>query len=564
MQKTCMRCSAIYQVAETDLAFYSRVSPVFGGKQYVVPTPTLCPTCRFIRRLAWKNERKLYSRPCDLCKQPTISIYSVDKPYTVYCRDCWWSDRWDPLECGRDFDPNRSFFDQYKDLLLAVPKQAVHQNNNAENCTYTTSTTRNRNSYLISSAGYNEDCFYGIFMPRNKNCTDNTHVMDSELCYECIDTEKGFHLLFCQNTRGCTNSAFLYDCHECSDCFFCYGLRGKQYVFRNEQLTKEEYEKKMSAISLQSFQVAQSLREEFQQFIIPYPRLYYEGQHNEDITACNHIFNSKNCRECYDADFLEDCRCCSWFNNAKDCQDVYAFGYAGDELCYECMEIGSHATRLISCMHCWDSVSDLLYCCACHTSHNLFGCTGLKRKEYCILNTQYTQEEYEQIVPTIIEKMIADGEWGEFFSPTFSHFGYNETMAMDFFPAEKNQILAQNWLWSDLEDEVPNVEKVIPAEHLPDKIDDIPDDILNWAIRCKATNRPFRIIAQELDFYRKMRLPIPHFHPDERHRQRMALRNPRTLWARTCNKCGKEIQTTYDPERPEKVLCEECYLKEVY
>jgi len=99
---------------------------------------------------------------------------------------------------------------------------------------------------------------------------------------------------------------------------------------------------------------------------------------------------------------------------------------------------------------------------------------------------------------------------------------------------------------------------------LPDSIDDIPDDVVNWAIECEVTKRPFRIIKQELDFYRKMKLPIPHFHPDERHRRRMAIRNPRKLWKRECGKCGKEIQTSYSPERSEKVYCEECYLAEVY
>jgi hypothetical protein len=111
---------------------------------------------------------------------------------------------------------------------------------------------------------------------------------------------------------------------------------------------------------------------------------------------------------------------------------------------------------------------------------------------------------------------------------------------------------------------MPKVSRVIPAVKLPDAIDDVPDDILNWAIECEATKRPFRIIKQELDFYRKMKLPIPHLHPDERHRRRMALRNPRKLWKRPCMKCGKEMETTYAPERPEIVYCENCYLKEVY
>lgn len=108
------------------------------------------------------------------------------------------------------------------------------------------------------------------------------------------------------------------------------------------------------------------------------------------------------------------------------------------------------------------------------------------------------------------------------------------------------------------------MKKIIPAEKLPDDIKDIPDDILNWAIKCKESGRPFKIQKAELEFYRKMNLPIPHFHPDIRHKNRMQKRNPRKLWKRNCAECSIEIETTYAPDRPEKVLCEECYLKIIH
>ena len=108
------------------------------------------------------------------------------------------------------------------------------------------------------------------------------------------------------------------------------------------------------------------------------------------------------------------------------------------------------------------------------------------------------------------------------------------------------------------------VYKIIPANKLPDSISDIPDDILNWAIECEVTKKPFRIIKQELEFYRKHNLPIPRKHPDQRHLDRMSLRNPRKLFDRNCDKCWVNMKTTYSTDREEKVYCEECYNKEVY
>ena len=123
---------------------------------------------------------------------------------------------------------------------------------------------------------------------------------------------------------------------------------------------------------------------------------------------------------------------------------------------------------------------------------------------------------------------------------------------------------AGGFKWSDYEPPFPKVDKIIKASMLPEDITKIPDDILNRAIECEVTKKPFRIISQELEFYRKHNLPIPKRHPDQRHLDRMALRNPRKLFDRKCDKCGKDIKTTYSPDRKEIVYCESCYEKEVY
>jgi len=101
----------------------------------VVSSPTLCPACRQQRRLAWRNERSLYPGSCQLCGKALISLYSPDKPYTIYCQDCWQSDKWDPLHYGRAWQPGKSFFAQLKELQLVVPRMAITIRN-CENSDY--------------------------------------------------------------------------------------------------------------------------------------------------------------------------------------------------------------------------------------------------------------------------------------------------------------------------------------------------------------------------------------------------------------------------------------------
>ncbi len=160
--------------------------------------------------------------------------------------------------------------------------------------------------------------------------------------------------------------------------------------------------------------------------------------------------------------------------------------------------------------------------------------------------------------------MMKTNEWGKFYPFAFSTFGYNKTTAQLYYPRTKEQALKEGSSWDENEIPVVQAKKTIPANALPDNSKDIPDDVSHWAIICEVTAKPFRITPQELAFYRTQNLPIPRRSPDQRHLDRLAQRNPRKLWSRICGSCGKPIQTTYAPNRPEKVYCEECYLKEVY
>ena len=60
---------------------------------------------------------------------------------------------------------------------------------------------------------------------------------------------------------------------------------------------------------------------------------------------------------------------------------------------------------------------------------------------------------------------------------------------------------------------------------IPDDIVNINDQILNDILYCELSHRPYKINSAELLLYRKMNIPIPRLHPNERHKKRMDLRN---------------------------------------
>ncbi len=554
--KTCKQCTSQFEVTDGDLQFYGRVSPIINGKKYLISEPTLCPPCRSQRRMTFRNERSLYHRKCDLTGKQIVSMFTPESPYTIYDQDEWWSDKWDPLEYGQDFDFSRSFFEQFKELQLKVPRMSLSVIN-SENCTYTNIALGNKDCYLIYTADYNEKCAYGRMFLRNFNCYDCDYVDDCKFCYECIDVYKSHECFYCQKVENSSGLAYCYNMQSCKNCMFCMNLSNKEYHIFNEKVGKVEFDKKRKEI-FSSHAIFQKAKKKAQKLFLKFPRKALENLNYEN-TIGNYLKNCKNTEYCFDAYGLEDCKYCSYLINSKDCYDWDFIG--SSELCYEMVSSAYKLHKCAFCMNSWETHSNLYYCDLMLGDNNCFGCISLRKKQYCILNKQYTKKEYNELVPKIIKHMQSTREWGEFFPIGCSPFAYNETVANLHYPLTKQEVEKRGWRWYD--ETNPKTYKG-PAYGISDDIADVPDEIVDKILICQKSGKPYKIIPQELKFYQQFNLPIPRCCPNQRHLDRMALRNPRLLFDRKCDKCSSDIKTAYSHNQPEKVYCEECYLKEVY
>jgi hypothetical protein len=313
-------------------------------------------------------------------------------------------------------------------------------------------------------------------------------------------------------------------------------------------------------------------------------RKFAFSEKNVNSTGEN-IFESKNIKECFHVNKSENCAYCVDDSDIKDSYDVYEAAF-NCELQYDCH--GCNRTSISK----WSSVSydshNLFYSDICYNSNNLFACIGLRSKSYCILNKQYTKEQYEELLPKIIKHMndmpYIDSKgriykYGEFFPPELSPFTYNETIAQEYFPLTKEEAIAQGYKWKEKEER--NYQIDIKNEEIPDNIKEVKEDIIGKVIECEHQGKcneqcteAFKIIPDELKFYQRMNLPLPHLCPNCRHYNRLKQRNPLKLWHRSCmcdkdthdhkGKCPNEFETSYSPERPEIVYCEKCYNREIY
>ena len=558
MNKNCKNCQQIFEITESDLGFYDKISPVFPangtgtGKKFLFPEPSLCPDCRQQRRLAFRNERKLYKRKCDATGKEIISIYSADKPYKVFDQGEWWSDRWDGLDYGREFDFGKSFFAQFNELLLKVPRLSVFSRNSV-NSDYTNYEEKDKNCYLCFAGGFSEDCMHCYSQIFCKNCVDCSLINHSELCYECLKLENCYQCFYVQNSQNCNNCYLGMDLIGCSNCFGCCGLRNKIYYIFNKAYSKEDYEKEIKNLLLKI--KSKEILDKFEKLSLKISRKYAHILKSEDCSG-DFILNSQNCDFCFDVSDGKDSK---FMTNSDDFRDCYDCDHAQlpADLVYDSQSVCLGCYMNAFCNYCW-TTNNSLYCDSCHYSKNLFGCVGLKHREYCVFNKQYTKEEYEQLVPKIIQHMIKIGEWGEFYPISISPFAYNETVAQEYFPLTKEEAFSKGYKWKD---EDINEKPVYTKVDVPEFIGDVSDDIVREILTCESCGKNYKIIPQELKFYREMNLPIPRKCPDCRHKERIALRNPRKLWKRNCMKCGVGIETTYAPAREEIVYCEKCYLE---
>ena len=568
--KTCKQCQNEFTVADDDLAFYKKISPTFDGKTFEIPVPGLCPDCRRQRRLVWRDHKFLYQRPCDLCGKPTVTTFSKEKPFPVYCQDCWWSDKWGPLSYGQDFDPEKSFFEQFKELNDKVPHLAL-MNRSPENSEFCNNAGRNKNCYLMNGGCWdNENCAYGIRIDRSRECIENRMVSDSELCLRCIFGENLYKCAYCHHCFNSRECYFSVNLRNCDHCLFSSNLNSKSYYIYNKPSTKEKFEEIVAKMS--SYTKLEELEKKYSEMLKGsiYPPV---TQKNCENCTGDYLHDSKNAIESYDAFDIEDVKFLFIGEDCRDAMDVTSVGMQGSQLLYECMSTGVGAFNCLFDHGNW-TARENLYCDTMMSSNNCFGCVSLKHKEFCILNKQYPKEKYEKLVAEIIQHMQKMGEWGEFLPLRMAPFAYNESIAQEYYPLDEQAANKIGASWTTMQPQDFDAEefyqpKDLVTDYSADEIDKLSDAIM----KCKVSGKLFKLNPVEINFFIKNKIAIPRKHHEVRYDELAEQINPKKLYHRKCmnenpsvanakdGKCQNEFETTYAPDRPEKVFCEKCYLE---
>ena len=545
-------CQGEFEIEGGDIKFL---------KIFSVPPPNFCPTCRRIRRLAHFGVSQLFKRKCDAPKhnETMISLFSDQCPFPVYDYSYFISDEFDPFYFGVEYKKNPM------ETLFGIRRKFpmpsfLNRDPSSINSEYSSGGRNLKNGYYVSSCFNVENAWYSGMLLRSRDVMDSLRTDRSEFVYEGFFSDHVYNSSFVYFSSGCIDSMFIFDCRNCQKCFGCVNLINVKYCIYNKQHTEEEYMEFMSSVYPLTRDKLSSFEDDFWNLIRSLP---VNGTRNvaSDNVFGTDIRNSKNLFDVSGADNSENIR---HADGALSHHDSMDFLYSGGNSSFLYMDtnIGSQSSRVKFSVSTKFS-TDCEFVFNSKNLSNCFMCFGLQNKSYCILNKQYTENDYFKIMDVIKTEMLEKGEYADGPGIEFSAMAYNFSLAQVVYPLNETTIeKLGGYVAKEPETNAGNIQ-VIKYDDLPEMIDDIKDSLTDGAVECEKTGRPFRITLSELGFYRKMKLPIPAEHPSVRINRRLKFSGDGMKFQTKCEKCKKEIETMFSPERKLRIFCEKCFQMEV-
>ncbi len=266
-----------------------------------------------------------------------------------------------------------------------------------------------------------------------------------------------------------------------------------------------------------------------------------------------------NCDKCVNVFSWEDsqnCRNSLRGLKSKDCIDqvgCWNIELSGDNSCNEGYQI-KHST--------WSRGRYCEYLDICYEVEYCFGCVGLRNKKYCILNKQYSKEEYETLKNKIITDMERRGEYGDFLPYNMGTCPYNLSTAVIYFPdIKKEEIIENGGYWS--EEDLSSSDGMSSLD-LPDSILETQSSIISQALICPESKYRFNISSSEYEFHKNKKFALPRIHFDIRVIKKAQKSSIFKTTPCKCFYCKKDINAYYPPEwKYANIACEDCYKQNI-
>ncbi|MDD5740031.1 MAG: hypothetical protein PHO20_04665, partial [Candidatus Peribacteraceae bacterium] len=167
-----------------------------------------------------------------------------------------------------------------------------------------------------------------------------------------------------------------------------FSVDAKNPVYAYEEWWSDKWDGRTFALN---FDFSRPFFEQYRDLQDHVPQLALSVWNSENSDYCNYVGHVKDSYLIFGSVYSQDCYYGSPYYS-RNCVDTLVVREC--ERCYECVD----CRKLHSCFYCRDchNCRDLLYCYDLQGCHDCIGCAGLRQKSYCILNTQYTEEEFKK------------------------------------------------------------------------------------------------------------------------------------------------------------------------
>jgi len=413
------------------------------------------------------------------------------------------------------------FLQDFSKLFTHTQLPPIIQAFENTNCEFADHVYGAKNAYLSFMVAYNsENILYSYHI--KENCINILNSVmarnGSNNVYFGMGIINGYNIFFSKFIFDSSDIRFSTNLMWCSECLFCNNLQNQSYCIENKQYTKEEY-----------MQQKEKLLRQKERFLWWYLKLPVEWDNFASIDAHgSFVIESEQAENSYMWYHLKNTRNTVlvwgtwWVKNAFDAL-VWWSPSAGD--CYGTCHCGGNSMNAYStyCLFGWCTNSYYSY--FLEACSNCLGCIGLKNKSFCILNTQYTKEEWFEKANEIFAQMDKDWTLGKYLPATMNPFYFNDTLAYLIDDTFTKEEVTKEWYLrrdEEIKVDVPAWAEVIGSKDFAsyqwfnDKGErEIDPKILKKVIKDEKWNI-YRIIPMELEFLQKYSLPLPEIHRLER------------------------------------------------
>ena len=510
----CRVTGETFEVTESERAHLVNLAGAHPIALGDLPLPDTCPQ-EFLRQFtAWGNLLNIFRSKSCLSGTPQLSRYNPDLVPRICTPEEFWSDAVDNCDFGRPYDFSRPFFDQMRELLQQVIFLPLNVTQ-CEGSEYINGAFGTKNSYLSFGIYNSEECLY-CYMVRNcVDCIDCLDAIRCESCYDCHNIRNCHACRSCLLCTSCSDCVLCEDCFGCRNCALSFGLRNQEYCVRNIPVGKKKYEEFLAQQGLQSrtnFEFARrSFRDELKASgFIATTLINEENSSGQFMTNVKDVYSSFYTHTAHD---------CGHIFLSHDCSDFWRGIAESATLGYQSLSY-LHAYGSYNCYTDFGGAYNM-YCLFIYNScQHCFGSVGLKKKSYCILNKEYSKDEYFDLLPRIISHMKYTAECGRFFPPHLA-------------PHYNQQAFCDDWLQPIPIEEVRkrgyregyydyhSVVETVDANKIPDDIENFTPLITDRTYKCLVTGKLFKFQPKELAFYRKFGIPPPNLHWAQRIRNRI-------------------------------------------